>query len=53
MVAEHYAGLGFVPSAAGAAHLDPTVEGATAWELELSNYTQANTHIKVLEFTHA
>jgi FkbH-like protein len=53
MVADHYLQLGFTPSAAAAAFLDPALEGATAWELDLSSYTKGNTHIRVLEFTHA
>jgi len=50
MVKEFYPGLGFesVPLTDGS-----LPEGSTAWALDLSNYTQQNTHIKVLEYAHA
>jgi FkbH-like protein len=50
MVKEFYPTLGFAP-----AELTDTslAEGSTAWKLDLSTYTQQNTHIRVLEFAHA
>jgi FkbH-like protein len=53
MVAEHYALLGFQPSSAAATLLDPTIAGATAWELDVTTYSPKNIHIKVLEPLHA
>ncbi len=49
MVADFYPRLGFssIPAPSG------LPDGATAWTLDLTSYTQQNTHIKVLEFAHA
>jgi FkbH-like protein len=50
MVEDFYAKLGFE----AAPSLNPaSPEGATAWKLELADYTEQNTHIRVLEFAHA
>ncbi len=49
MVADFYSRLGFSPAPAPAG----LPEGATVWTLDLTAYTQQNTHIKVLEFAHA
>ena len=49
MVADFYPRLGFSPASA-----PPGLPGgATVWTLDLTAYTQQNTHIKVLEFAHA
>ncbi len=49
MVADFYPRLGFSPAPA-----PPGLPGgATVWTLDLTAYTQQNTHIQVLEFAHA
>jgi FkbH-like protein len=50
MVKEFYPGLGFASAPLPDSNLP---EGSTAWQLSLANYTQQNTHIKVLEYMHA
>lgn len=50
MVAEFYPTLGFQPCTSAPTDLPP---GATAWQLDLNAYTERNTHIKIMEFSHA
>ncbi len=48
MVAELYEKLGFRPASAAG-----LPDGATAWTLELSNYTKQNHHIEIMEYANA
>jgi predicted enzyme involved in methoxymalonyl-ACP biosynthesis len=50
MVKEFYSTLGFESIPLADSSLP---EGSTAWRLALANYTQQNTHIKVLEYMNA
>ena len=50
MVADFYAGLGFLPYHPLDAVLPP---GATMWTLNLAGYTQRNRHIKLMEHANA
>ena len=53
MVEDFYAKLGFTQvDAAETAAID-LPEGSTVWRLDLADYTERNTHIRIMEFTNA